>query len=60
MSDLKKKIEQNRKNGKKGGDQTASVITVEQAEERARLGGQTCLMRYGKDFYRSIRAMRTA
>lgn len=59
MSDLKRKIEQNRKNAKKGGEQTAKLLTDEQQENRARAGGQTCLLRYGRDFYRSIRAMRS-
>lgn len=60
MSELKKRIEQNRKNGKKGGEQTAKVLTEQQKESRARAGGNTCLLRYGRDFFRSIRAMRTA
>lgn len=60
MSDLKKRIEQNRKNGKKGGEQTARTMDAQEKEDRARAGGQTCLLTYGRDFYRSIRAMRTA
>jgi hypothetical protein len=58
MSDLRKKIEQNRKNGSKGGQQTAKVMDDEAKELRARSGGTTCLMRYGREFYKSIRAMR--
>jgi len=58
MSELKRKIEQNRKNASKGGEQTAKNLSQEQVEDRARAGGQTCLMRYGRDFYRSIRAMK--
>lgn len=57
-ADLKKKIEQNRKNAGKGGEQTAKVMTEDAKEDRARAGGQTCLLRYGRDFYKSIRAMR--
>ena len=60
MSDLKRKIAQNRKNGKKGGEQTAKLATEQELEDRARAGGQTCLLRYGREFYRSIRAMRVA
>jgi hypothetical protein len=58
MSDLKKKIEQNRKNGSKGGQQTAKVLDADALEKRAVNGGTACLLRYGRDFYRSIRAMR--
>lgn len=60
MSELRKRIEQNRKNGKKGGECSAKRLSSEEREERARTGGQTCLLRYGRDFYRSIRAMRMA
>jgi len=59
-SELKKKIEQNRKNGQKGGQRVAEIHGAQFCEERARQGGNTCLMRYGKNFYRSIRMMRTA
>lgn len=58
MSELKRKIEQNRKNAKRGGEQTAKILSQEQLEDRARAGGQVCLIRYGRDFYKSIRAMR--
>lgn len=60
MSELKKKIEQNRKNGKLGGEKTAEIHGAAFKEERARAGGQTCLMRYGRDFYKSIRALRAS
>jgi hypothetical protein len=56
--ELKKKIEQNRKNGAKGGERTAEIHGSRFLEERAARGGQTCLLRYGREFYRSIRAMR--
>lgn len=59
-SDLQKKIEQNRKNGQKGGQRVAEIHGEKFLEDRARAGGQTCLMRYGRDFYRSIRMMRSA
>lgn len=58
--DLKKKIATNRKNGKKGGEKVAQLYGAQFKEERARTAGQTCLMRYGREFYRSIRQMRTA
>jgi hypothetical protein len=60
MSDLKKRIEQNRKNGSKGGRQSAKLLDEDGLEKRARAGGTECLLKYGRDFYRSIRAMRTA
>jgi hypothetical protein len=60
MSELKKKIEQNRKNGKLGGEQTARLHGADFCEERARVAGQTCLLKYGREFYRSIRAMRVS
>lgn len=67
MSELKKRVEQNRRNGKKGGQATAKKHkNVEDEngetlmERRARAGGNACLMNYGRDFFRSIRALRTA
>jgi hypothetical protein len=60
MSELKKRIEQNRKNGAKGGKQTAKLLDDDGKENRARAGGTECLLRYGREFYRSIRAMRVA
>ena len=59
-SNLKKKIETNRKNGKKGGERVAALYGAQFKEERARTAGQTCLMRYGREFYRNIRQLRTA
>ena len=65
MSALKDRLERNRKNASKGGTRTAELhgqVTDENGqtfvERRATAGGNTCLMRYGRDFYRSIRAMR--
>ena len=59
-STLKERIAQNRKNGQKGGERTAEIHGSRFTEERAARAGQACLMRYGREFYRSIRALRTS
>jgi hypothetical protein len=59
-TNLKTRIEQNRKNGQNGGERTAEIHGSAFLERRAARGGQTCLMKYGRDFYRSIRSLRTA
>jgi hypothetical protein len=52
---MKDRILANRMNARKGGLRTARLYGKEFVEERARTAGQTCLMRYGRDFYRNIR-----
>lgn len=58
MPSLKERIETNRKNASRGGERTAEIMSSADLERRASKGGQTCLLRYGREFYRSIRAMR--
>lgn len=40
---------------KLGGKKTASLYGKEYCEERAQKGGQACLARYGREFFRAIR-----
>jgi len=42
----------------KGGKKTSRLHGKKFKEDRAQKGGQACLLRYGRDFFRSIRAMR--
>lgn len=45
---------------KKGGKKTARLYGKKFKEERAQLGGQACLLQYGREYYRTIRAMRAS
>ena len=40
-----------RKNGREGGNQTTRFLTDVQREERARIGGNAVLNRYGRDYF---------
>lgn len=42
----------------KGRKKTSRLYGKRFKEDRAQKGGQACLLRYGRDFFRSIRAMR--
>jgi hypothetical protein len=42
----------------KGGRKTSRLHGKKFKENRAQSGGQTCLLRYGRDFFRSIVAAR--
>jgi len=57
---MRDRILQNRLNGRKGGQKTAQMYGKEFTEERARIAGNTCLMRYGREFYRNIRKKKVA
>lgn len=54
------RLEQIRAAAQKGGRKTSRLYGKKFKEERASAGGQACLLRYGRDFYRNIRALRVA
>jgi len=54
------RLEQIRAAAQKGGRKTSRLYGKKFKEERASAGGQACLLRYGREYYQSIRAMRSA
>jgi hypothetical protein len=53
------RLEQIREAAKKGGRKTARLYGKKFKEARATAGGQACLLRYGREYYVALRAMRT-
>jgi uncharacterized protein len=52
------RAEQFREIGKKGGQKVAEKYDEVFFQSRSSKGGQSCLRRYGRDFYRAIRMKR--
>jgi hypothetical protein len=48
------RIDVNKRNGSKGGTQTAKSMSEDDRKERARSGGQSTLMRYGSEYYKGL------
>lgn len=57
---MRKRLQQARAAGRKGGRATARRHGEGFRQERARAGGLACLMRYGKNYFRDIRRRRVA
>lgn len=52
------RLERLRAAAKKGGKRTAELYGKEFCEGRSQRGGQSCLVRYGREYYRAIRRLR--